>query len=129
MKKMYGLILIFALTLVALPMYAQTNANEFLLDSTTVTQFSYCEIVGTANLLGTKVTVELDFGQKVKFLQDVRYKDPETGKPIKFNSMVDAMNFMGANGWEFVQAYLIGNSQQGYVYHFLLRKFQSNPIN
>ena len=36
--------------------------------------------------------------------------------------MVDAMNFMGKNGWKFIQAYTIGDSKSGYVYRWLLYK-------
>ena len=103
---------------------AQTSAEKVLIDSLNtlvISQYSYCEIVGTANLIGTKVTIQLDFGQENKFLADKRYKDAD-GKPIKFNSMVDAMNFMGNSGWEFCQAYTITMGQQN-VYHFLLKKY------
>lgn len=86
------------------------------------TKFTYCEIVGTGKLFSKKVTVEIDFGQETKFFSDNRYKDPATGKPYVFNSMVDALNFMGKNKWEFVQAYTIGDAQSGYVYHFLMKK-------
>lgn len=85
-------------------------------------KFTYCELVGTAKLLSNKVTVAIDFGQSRSFFTDTRYKDPATGKPYVFNSMVDALNFMGREGWEFVQAYTIGDAQTGYVYHFLLKK-------
>lgn len=40
----------------------------------------------------------------------------ETGKNIVFNSMVDAMNFMGKLGWEFEQAYVVTMGGQN-VYH------------
>ncbi len=118
MKKLFTLLLFVSLCTIN---FAQTSANTFLLDSTTVSKYSYCEIVGTSNLIGTKVSVELDFGQRVKLFQDTRYKDSETGKVVKFNSMVDAMNFMGKNGWEFCQAYAITTGNQN-VYHFLLKK-------
>ena len=94
------------------------NKNEMNQNS----QFTYCEIVGTARLLSTKINVEIDFGQSKKLLKDNRYKDSATGKPLVFNSMIDALNFMGQDGWEFVQAYTIGDQQTGYVYHFLLKK-------
>jgi hypothetical protein len=89
------------------------------------TKFTYCELVGTGKLFSNKVTVEIDFGQSRKFFSDNRYKDPSTGKPVVFNSMIDALNFMGKNYWEFVQAYIItegsGSTSQN-VYHFLLKK-------
>jgi len=82
--------------------------------------YVYCQLVGTSNLLGTKVTVEIDFGQKKKLFESTRLKGKD-GKPIKFNSMIDALNYMGNQGWEFEQAYAIytGNSN---VYHYLLKK-------
>ncbi len=94
MKK---IILLFFLMFVTLNARAQTSADKALIDSLTVSKYTYCQIVGTANLIGTKVTIELDFGQARKFLQNKTYMDSD-GKPIKFNSMVDAMNFMGKNG-------------------------------
>jgi len=72
--------------------------------------------------LSNKVTIAIDFGQSRSFLSDNRYKDPATGRPFVFNSMIDALNFMGKDSWEFVQAYTIGDNQTGYVYHFLLKK-------
>ena len=93
------------------------------------TKFTYCELVGTEKFMSSKVTVVLDFGQSKAFFSDNRYKDPATGKPFVFNSMVDALNFMGKEGWEFVQAYTIGDAQNGYVYRFLLKKENKVPDN
>jgi len=85
-------------------------------------KYIYCEIVGTAKLFSKKVTIVIDFGEASKLFADNRYKDETTGKPFVFNSMIDALNFMGKNGWEFAQAYTIGDAQNGYVYHFLLQR-------
>lgn len=82
----------------------------------------YVQIVGTSKLLSNKVTVEIDFGQENKFWSNKQtiIKD-ENAKPVVFNSMVDALNFMSENGYDFETAYAltIGNSN---VYHFLLKK-------
>jgi len=86
--------------------------------------FVYCELVGFGQLLSTKVTVSVDFGQKTKLFDDTRLKDAD-GKPIKFNSMVDAMNYMGKDGWQFVQAYIVTLSNQN-IYHWLLKKEMDN---
>jgi opacity protein-like surface antigen len=83
-------------------------------------KFVYCELVGTENITGTKVTVSIDFGQATKMWSDNRLVG-EDGKPVKFNSMVDAMNFMGNQGWEFTQAYVAVLGGQC-VYHWLLKK-------
>ncbi len=84
------------------------------------TKYSYCELVGTQMFLSNKVMVAIDFGQETKFFQSNVYKDETTGKPKIFNSMVDALNFMGEKGWEFVQAYVVTTNNQN-VYRWLLR--------
>lgn len=85
----------------------------------------YCELLGTQKLLSTKVTVQIDFGQQTKLFSDNRLVD-ERGNVITFNSMVDAMNYMGTLGWEFEQAYVVtvgGGTTASNVYHWLLSKY------
>ena len=86
-----------------------------------VKNYTYCEIVGTSNLMQTKVKINVDYGQAVNIWKANanRLKDEE-GKVIKFNSMIDALNYMGSQGWEFVQAYAVSNGN-GLVYHYLLK--------
>ena len=112
MKK---LILLSLIVLMSVPMFAQENtSNEKTRDS-----FLYAEILGYSKLLSTKVSVTIDFGQNTTLFEDTRLRD-ENGKVINFNSMVDAMNWMGAQGWEFVQAYTASEGDQS-VYHWLLK--------
>lgn len=112
MKK---LILLSLIVLMSVPMFAQENtSNEKTRDS-----FLYAEILGYSKLLSTKVSVTIDFGQNTTLFEDTRLSD-ENGKVINFNSMVDAMNWMGAQGWEFVQAYTASEGDQS-VYHWLLK--------
>lgn len=82
----------------------------------------YIQIVGTAKLMSNKVTVEIDFGQENKYwsAKDTQVKD-ENGKLVNFNSMIDALNFLSKNGYEFVNAYAITVSNQN-VYHYMLKK-------
>jgi hypothetical protein len=85
------------------------------------TKYMYAELVGTSRLFSTKVTVVIDYGEEKGFFEDTRVRDEVTGKVAKFNSMVDALNYMGAKGWEFVQAYVVTIGNQN-VYHWLLKK-------
>lgn len=82
--------------------------------------YVYCELVGTQGVFSSKVTVSIDFGQATGFFSDKTLKD-QNGKTIKFNSMVDALNYMGGQGWEFVQAFTIGE-KGSFVYHYLMKK-------
>ena len=82
-----------------LPLAAQTVNDKPIreIDS------EYMQIVGIQNLMSTKVTVEVDFGEMLSG-KDVKVKDA-AGKTIKFNSMIDALNFFSKNGYDFVEAY------------------------
>ena len=88
---------------------------------------AYAELLGfQKGLFSKKVKVNVDFGQEVGFWKagDMRLVS-EDGKDLVFNSMVDAMNFMGKCGWKFMQAYVVTEGTQN-VYHWLLAKEVSN---
>ncbi len=84
----------------------------------------YCEIVGMGKILSNKLNVIIDYGQNNRWGRDNRIVGDD-GKAMNFNSMVDAMNFLGNLGWEFVQAYVVsmpdplGGTQ--HVYRWLLK--------
>lgn len=112
MKKILTLLLMSLLFITA------TAQNEQQQD--TLDKFMYCQIVGTSKFMSSKVTIEIDFGQARGLWSDNRLRG-EDGKPIVFNSMIDAMNWMGNDGWEFMQAYVLTVGQQN-VYHWILKK-------
>ena len=92
----------------------------------------YVQIVGTSKLISTKLNIRIDFGQETKFWSggiETFVKDAN-GKGLDFNSMIDALNFMYANGYEFETAYAITIGNQN-VYHYLLRKkdYSAPPIS
>lgn len=82
----------------------------------------YIQIVGTSKMLSNKLTIQLDFGQENKFFsaKDTQVKDKD-GKLLVFNSMIDALNFLSDNGYEFVDAYAITVGNQN-VFHYMLKK-------
>ena len=90
----------------------------------------YIRIVGTSKFLSTQITVELEFGQRTKFFsigKETIIKD-QNGKPLVFNSMIDALNFMGKYGYEFLTAYALTINNQN-VYHYLMRKRLVENLN
>ena len=105
--------------------FAVLCTGTFAQEDLKPTKRIYCEVLGTFKFMSNKVTITLDFGQVTKWGQDVRLRDEQTGKVAVFNSMVDALNYMANDGWEFEQAYIItsgtGGSAQN-VYHWLLSK-------
>ena len=108
MKKIF--ILVFALS-TSYVASAQT-------DSTKIEQ--YCQVIATPRILSNKVTIDIDFGEQKSFWRDERLKTYD-GKLKKFNTIIDALNFMGKEGWLFINAYPVtmGTTQ---IYHFAFKK-------
>lgn len=115
---MRKLLLVFIFAFVGLFSAQSQTVNDVPLSSINV---DYMRIVGTSKLLSTKVNVEIDFGQESGFWKRNNKIKDANGKALKFNSMIDALNFMSKNGYEFVTAYVITISNQN-VYHYLLKK-------
>ena len=54
---------------------------------------------------GTKVKIEVDFGQKAKWATpNARFLVDENGEQMNFNSMIDAVNYLAKLGWELILA-------------------------
>jgi len=84
---------------------------------------AYVQIVGYSKLMSTKLNIQIDFGQETSIWTKgakTVVKDGN-GKIMKFNSMIDALNFMNNNGYEFETAYAFAIGNQN-VYHYLLKK-------
>lgn len=84
--------------------------------------YLYATITGMRKLFSNKMNVAIDYGQGVKDFTfgHNRIIDESTGKPKVFNSMVDAMNYMGALGWNFVQAYAV-TEDDSTVHYWLIK--------
>ncbi|QHS58773.1 hypothetical protein [Chitinophaga agri] len=91
----------------------------------------YCEVVAQARMMSNKVTIDVDFGEERRLfeMKDHRIKD-ELGKVKKFNSVVDALNYMGGIGWKLVNAFPITSSTGTNVYHFYFkREFDKSELD
>jgi len=82
----------------------------------------YCEIVGkSTGFFKNKVEIEVDFGQEKSWFGGSNPLADSSGKTIKFNSMIDALNHMAKDEWSFVNAYSITHKDQN-IYHYVMRK-------
>lgn len=89
-------------------------------DSTLVEQ--YCELVAQNRIFSNKVTIDVNFGEERKFFSgDNRVKD-DIGNIKKFNSLTDALNYLGKQGWKLVNAFPVTEADNIAVYHFFFKK-------
>lgn len=108
MKKIFLLATIF----MSLTVYGQN-------DTAYVEQ--YCNVVATPRLLSNKVTIDIDFGEERSIWKDNRMRTEE-GKLKKFNTVIDALNYMGKSGWKLVNAYPVAANNGPLVYHYIFKK-------
>lgn len=80
----------------------------------------YCQVIATPRLLSNKVTIDIDFGDEKSFWRDTRIKT-DGGKLKKFNTVIDALNYMGREGWIFLNAYPVRMGETE-IYHFAFKK-------
>lgn len=81
----------------------------------------YAEVIATPRILSSKVTIDIDYGEERSIWRDNRLKE-DNGKLKKFNTTIDALNYMGKDGWTLVNAFpvLVGGNSQ--VYHYVFKK-------
>jgi hypothetical protein len=106
-KIMKKLLVVLFLQLSAMAVFAQN-------DSTKIEQ--YCQLIATPRLFSNRVTIDIDFGEEKSFWADTRLRTFE-GKLKKFNTIIDALNFMGKEGWVFINAYPVRNGSNE-IYHY-----------
>ena len=70
----------------------------------------YLQIIGTSKYMSSKVKVSIDIGQRTKLMSSnndtARLKD-KNGEVLVFNSIIDALNFMAAYGYEFIHSNIV----------------------
>jgi hypothetical protein len=93
--------------------------DSYSQDTSTVEQ--YCEVVATARLLSNKVTIDIDYGEEKSIWKDNRLRE-ENGKLKKFNTIVDAINYLGKDGWKLVNAFPVSSANGPMVYHYVFKK-------
>src|SRR5438045_6209788 len=79
----------------------------------------YCQVIATPRLLSNKVTIDIDFGEEKSIWRDTRLKT-DGGKLKKFNTVIDALNYMGMAGWIFMNAYPVRMGETE-IYHLAFK--------
>ena len=78
----------------------------------------YCQLLGHGKFLSPKIQVSVNCGEHFR----ADWISDDSGSPVIFENMIDALNYMGSRGWTFEHAYAINNASGGSVYHYLVSK-------
>jgi hypothetical protein len=82
----------------------------------------YAEVVATPRMLSNRVTIDIDYGEERSIWRDNRLKE-DNGKLKKFNTTIDAVNYMGKDGWTLVNAFPVTVGTNSQVYHYVFKKW------
>ena len=118
MKKLVVIMMVF------LPMLSLAQVNVDGIDINRLDHVKYIELVSISRFLSNKVVISIDYGQAVRIGENQRIKDRK-GKNRTFNSVIDALNFMDKNGWEYLNFYVLNNRDANEI-HYLLRKKEAS---
>ena len=97
MKKALFVVVIFAL-FGTTQSFSQVMVNDVNINDLDI---KYVRLLLENTTFGAKVQVNVDYGQKPKFMKAYRITDAN-GEKKQFNSIVDILNFMYANGWKYL---------------------------
>ncbi len=106
-----------------------TSKNALFIDNVNINKLDikYCELSGfDIGFFGSQLIIYVDYGQFISNPQKMSIKNSK-GSTIYFHSMIEALNFMEKNGWEYVNQYVsFGTTslfgKQGGMYKFLLKR-------
>jgi len=117
MKKLFFTVMLF------ISIAISTSAQ----DTTRVEQ--YCRLIATGKILSNKVRIDVDFGEERKLFRDNRLKDEQTGKLKEFNTVVDALNYMGSQGWVLLNAFPMIEGGSNVFHYYFKKQFKRSDIN
>jgi hypothetical protein len=78
----------------------------------------YCQVVGVSFALDTPPVITINFGQKFVARKVIKRE----GKVFSFNNMIDVLNWMYANGWEYQDYFILNTGMGGYWHYYLLKR-------
>lgn len=88
-------------------------------DTATIEQ--YCQVKFESPLFSGKIIIDIDKGDKENAYKEHFVLD-ENRKPMRFNTVAAALNYMGKQGWILVNAYPVNAAPNTPVYHYLFKK-------
>ena len=81
----------------------------------------YCDLMSRKKFLGTEEVLTINYGDRDSLWIDEKMYNKISKKITKYNSIIDALNYMGSEGWETLRTY--STSHNSYtVEHYVLKK-------
>lgn len=81
----------------------------------------FCDLMSSKKFLGTEEILTINYGDRDSLWLDKSMYNKISKQIKKYNSIIDALNYMGSEGWETLRSY--STSHNSYtVEHYVLKK-------
>lgn len=117
------LVLIIGMTILPFFIYAQADSQRENPEYRDV----FCQIIVEQKFMSSKMKMSVDYGlESSSWVGSFgKVRDEQSGKVKKFNSQVDALNYMTEEGWTYVSSMVLMNQSAlgaTYAFYYLLRR-------
>ncbi|WP_234607375.1 hypothetical protein [Dyadobacter chenwenxiniae] len=127
-KNMKHFFMPIVLALISLPTFGQLFVGKVDIDKSD--SIKVIEVMIAEKMSNKYVDVYVDFGQKSNFRagsidnnpDDQRITDSTTGKPVRFKSTTDVLNFLEAHNWDHYDSVIIADRGERLFYYYLRKK-------
>ena len=93
--------------------------NKVVYENATIEVF--CDLVSTKKFLGTEESITINYGNRDSLWLDQKIQILTASELKKYNSIIDALNYMGNEGWKTISSY--STSYNSYIVeHYILKK-------
>ena len=81
----------------------------------------FCDLISTRKFLGTKEDISINYGNRDSLWTSDKMFTLVASDLKKYNSVIDALNYMGSEGWKEISSY--STSHNSYIVkHYVLKK-------
>jgi hypothetical protein len=97
--------------------YAQTPPTPAKVSQVTE---EYCQVKARPRLNGRYV-ISIDYGQRRKLISENLFRN-EQGDAVEFNSPMDALNWLNAQGWVLASTFVLVEDKDSVAYYVMRRR-------
>jgi len=81
----------------------------------------FCDLISKKKFLGMEETISINYGNRDSLWIDNKLYNLISQELKKYNSIIDALNYMGSEGWKTINTY--SSSKNSYtIEHYILKK-------
>ena len=99
--------------------FGVVSFTSYAQDTLRVDQF--CQVAVFSRPSAKKLIINIDYGEGKGVLKDFKLKE-DNGDMKEFNSIVEALNYMGGLGWKMVNAFSISYGLNGSDCYYVFKK-------